>query len=231
MLWPQFPTDIQPPHLAHCTASTPQTTALTLAPTPHFWNSKNGSTFNWLRSGLFHCISLISHQGLNVIFNTHTHTQSLMGSSAHVWRPVWAATWGSFTSITDWVICKLKSHGILLLKLISSCQGTDPEFIILLVRVAVRGGRMLRRIVGKEKGGESVGNELERWQCFRRITFSLSQLIILFVSGAKYPVEEDQLFIPESIYHGKQTHTPLHTNKHPRCQCSAERCWAVLIDS
>lgn len=62
----------------------------------------------------------------------------------------------------------------------------------------------------KKKGGESVGNGLERRPCSHGITLTLSQLIILFVSGSKYPVEEDQLFIPESIY---QTNAHTHPHK------------------
>lgn len=52
------------------------------------------------------------------------------------------------------------------MKLIPWCQETDPEFIILLVRVAVKRGYVLRIAFGKEKSerkgwsGESVGNVL-----------------------------------------------------------------------
>lgn len=54
---------------------------------------------------------------------------------------------------------------MLLLKLISLCQGIDPESIMLFVRVTVRRGNMRKRKFvkneGKKEGDESAENELE----------------------------------------------------------------------
>lgn len=49
------------------------------------------------------------------------------------------------------------------------------------------------------------------------------------MSSSKYSIEEDQLFIPESIYYGTQTHTPpsTQTNTHSAnvAQDDAELRW------
>ena len=72
---------------------------------------------------------------------------------------VWAVTWRSFTSIKDWVICKLESHGMLLLKLISLCQGIDPESIMLFVGVTVRRGDTRKENSWKNEGEKKISRK------------------------------------------------------------------------
>lgn len=88
---------------------------------------------------------------------------------------VWAGTWRSFTSIKEWVIRKLESHGMLLLKLISLCQGIDPESITLFERIRVRRGEMSKRnILQRTKGRMKATNQREMsWSDFSVVSDSI----------------------------------------------------------
>lgn len=76
------------------------------------------------------------------------------------------------------------------------------------------------QLLVKNRVGNQWGMSWTDVGVFHTIAFSPSQLIILLVSSSKYPVEEDQLFIPESIYHGKQTHSPSASVRRKKPSCA-----------